>query len=472
MFFLLIFLVFSLKGLSFAINTQHIQIGSQTFFISPHKTFIFYKSNFYPNREIFLSPNNYLEVLSQELSSSDFSISEDQTMRDTYFYKQWYLDFLKVPTSWPYSQGEGVIVAILDTGIDLEHQDLKSNIWKNKNEDWLDEETPGYNGLDDDGNGIIDDYYGYNAIENTGNVQDNNGHGTAIAGIISAACNNWGICGIAPRAIILPIKVLNQYGSGYISDVLKGISYALEIKKLSHLPMVFNLSWAIYDADEPLLEAIRALLEENIIFVNSAGNDHLNLENYPLYPACYNLKNVIVVTSVNQDGYLSTFANYGIEYVDIAAPGENIFTCDLNNNFKFISGTSFAAANVSGIAALLFSLSPHLLATQIKDLLWTSCIKKEELSSFIYQGCVANAYRSIYNLLSNNPGDINGDYEISIIDALLLARLILTSKESIDLLIGDVNCDTKIDIIDALLIARYALRLPLAGWCKQYSFSH
>ncbi len=449
MFFILFAFLLLQPSLSFSV--EKVKIGKKTFFITKQKDFILYKDSLYPNRKIFLY--------------------KEGTEKDN-INKQWYLTYIKAPVVWHYTKGENVIVAILDSGISLYHKDLRDNIWKNRQEDWIDDKTPGYNGLDDDHNGIIDDYYGYNAIMDNNNIQDDNGHGTYIAGIIAASCNNWGICGIAPKAKILPIKVLNKDGTGYISDALKGIAYVLKIYKIYHIPIVFNLSWGIYEYDELLFEAIRETIDKHIIFITSAGNDSLNLVQYPIYPACYKLENVIATTSINKEGFLSTFANFSSEFIDIAAPGENIFTCDLKNNFRKVSGTSFAAANVSGVTALIFSILPNITPENIKRLLWTSCIRNTALNDYIHNGCIINAYRSIFNLLAHHPGDINDDDNIDIIDALMLARIALSLNPPIDLLKGDVNCDTKIDITDALLIARKSLNLPTFDWCKQYFLSN
>ena len=205
-----------------------------------------------------------------------------------------------VVEAWSESIGENVIIAVIDTGINASHEDLQENI------------------LDD-----------WDFVNNTSNVQDNSaaqGHGTQIAGIIAAQKDNGaGIAGVAPGAKILPLKVF-QNGVAYTSDIIAAIAYAEE-----HHATIANCSWGSRFENPALQEAME---NSSMLFVCAAGNGLYNVDEYPVYPAAFDLDNIISVTSIDANGHLSRFANYGIQSVDIAAPGNNILTTWIDGGYQ------------------------------------------------------------------------------------------------------------------------------------------
>lgn len=211
------------------------------------------------------------------------------------------------------SSGKENVVAVIDTGIDIEHPDLKSSIWVNKGE------IQG-NGIDDDGNGYIDDVNGWDFYNNDNTVfdpMDGDQHGTHVAGIIGASNNGMGIIGVAPEVKIMPLKFIGPFG-GTTVDAIKAIEYA---KKKG--VKIVNCSWANNTYDAALKEAIE---NSGALLVASAGNNGELIDSGVSYPAAFNSSNIISVASINNKGDLSDFSNYGVKNVDIAAPGEGILS--------------------------------------------------------------------------------------------------------------------------------------------------
>ena len=261
--------------------------------------------------------------------------------------------------AWENSQGEGVLIAVLDSGIDLDQPDLVDSFYTNNRE------IAG-NRIDDDGNGYIDDKTGWDFYNDDNSVNDSayysdQWHGTHVAGIISAQKdNNTGIAGVAPEAKILPIKIF-QGGMAYTSDIIDAIAYADEMGA-----KVINCSWGSR-FNNPALE--QAIANSSALFVCASGNNLYNMDNYPVYPAAYSTShnNVISVAAVDQSGKLCRFSNYGPNTVDIAAPGKSIISTWINGEYQSLDGTSMSAAFVSGAAALVFSEGTYTSASAAKE---------------------------------------------------------------------------------------------------------
>lgn len=270
--------------------------------------------------------------------------------------EQWYLNHCGIPSAFNYMKYAGgqssVIVAVIDTGVDIDHQDLSKNIWKNT------KEIPD-NGIDDDGNGYIDDYYGVNVLTNKGNGDDDNGHGTHVAGIIAAQNNNIGTVGIAYKTTIMPIKAAAASGYFLQSDIAKAILYAYE-----NGAEVINMSFGGSACSIAVQDAI-ATAYTRCVLVASAGNDGRPNEDansllgaIPNYPAA--LTYVLGVMAVDQIGKETYFTNWdvklynGTEY-ELYAPGYNIMSTLPDNRYGILSGTSMAAPVVSAFAAILRS---------------------------------------------------------------------------------------------------------------------
>ncbi|MFC5404398.1 S8 family serine peptidase, partial [Cohnella soli] len=239
----------------------------------------------------------------------------------------------------------------LDTGIDVTHPDLANNIYTNPNE------IPD-NGIDDDGNGYMDDVHGYDFANGDATVFDSatdDKHGTHVAGIIAAEANDIGVRGVAPGVSLLPLKFITG-GSGYTSDAIEAIEYAQTMGV-----SILNVSFGGPDNNPALRDA---LAQSGMLIVAAAGNHGGSVDTTPVYPASYTLANLISVTAIDNQGKLASFAGYG-STVDVAAPGVGIVSTLPNESYGALSGTSMAAPFVTGIAALLKSKYPDLTNAQI-----------------------------------------------------------------------------------------------------------
>lgn len=256
---------------------------------------------------------------------------------------------------------EDMIVAVIDTGVDWNHPDLKQNIYSNPNE------IPN-NGIDDDHNGFIDDVHGWNFIDNNPNSMDDNGHGTHCAGVIGAdGRNGIGIAGINWKVKILPIKIMDSKGSGDLQSALDGIHYAIKMGA-----KVLSNSWGGDPYSEFMREAIEEAKKKNRLFIAAAGNDGTDNDEDPLYPASYKVENVISVAATDNRDQMANFSNRGARSVHLGAPGVWIYSTIPNARYENFSGTSMATPHVAGGAALLWTALPQLTAIEIKERLMKS----------------------------------------------------------------------------------------------------
>ncbi len=272
---------------------------------------------------------------------------------------------IDAPEAWDIqASAEGVIVAVIDTGINYNHQDLKNSMWKNSGESGLDAngKDKAKNGVDDDGNGYIDDVYGINAINGKGDPLDDHYHGTHCAGVIGASSNDGvGMAGIAPKVKLMGCKFLSATGSGYTSDALECIEYARKMG--AH---IMSNSWGGGGSSQALYDSIDAARKQGIIFVAAAGNNYSSVDLSPHYPASYIVDNVVSVGSIDRAGNISGFSNYGSGMVHLFAPGSDIYSCAIstdtaltNSSYRSVSGTSMATPHVSGTFALLKARYPN-----------------------------------------------------------------------------------------------------------------
>ena len=268
---------------------------------------------------------------------------------------------IDAPEAWDLTTGSSnVIVAVVDSGVDYNHDDLIANMWTNPGE------IPN-NSLDDDGNGYIDDYYGINTVDDSGDPMDDRGHGTHCAGIIAAAGNNdIGVAGVCWTAKIMALKFLDADGEGYISDEVKCIEYAIE--KGAH---IINASLGGPGFSYSEKRAIDSSKDAGILFVAAAGNDGSDNDEKPFYPASCDCDNIIAVAATNYKDNLASFSNYGAYSVDVAAPGASIYSTVPNNQYSHKSGTSMATPCVAGLAALILSYyGPPAQEKRILSLDW------------------------------------------------------------------------------------------------------
>jgi len=242
------------------------------------------------------------------------------------------------------TDARGVPIAIVDSGIALNHPEFSDQLWANPNE------IPN-NGIDDDNNGYIDDIHGWDFVDLDNEADDLAGHGTHISGIIGARGDNaTGITGVAWRAEIIPLKFLDGNLEGSTSDAIAAIRYATDAGA-----RVINLSWGTTAANTLLLDALRDASNQGIVLVAAAGNSNRDLEFFPLYPASFNLDRLVPVAATDSRGFLSKGSNYGLEEVTLAAPGRSIWSTDLNDGYRYRTGTSMAAPQVSAVVALLMA---------------------------------------------------------------------------------------------------------------------
>lgn len=357
-----------------------------------------------------------------KVAQADQSIRLSSTSNDTYSNTQWAIDN---PGYYSYISSKGeiqkqskidvdmnvpeamkklennknakrsVIVAVIDTGVDYKHPDLKGHMWINQNE------IPGDH-KDNDGNGYIDDYYGWDFYNNDSSVchykynkkqkmylnnpKDNDNHGTHVAGIIGAiADNNIGIAGVASGIDIkiMSLKINGGYDStGYVSSAIEAIKYA-ELMGAD----ICNLSWGSEETVIPLEEVIK---DSDMLFIASAGNTKEDNDKIPIYPASYKFDNMISVAYINANGRLADYSDYGVTSVDLAAPGEDILSTVVGT-YATMSGTSMAAAQVSGIAAILYAFGDNLYPANVKHLLLNNIKHFPDLDGYLVHPGIPDA---------------------------------------------------------------------------------
>ncbi|MBF2025159.1 MAG: S8 family serine peptidase [Oscillatoriales cyanobacterium C42_A2020_001] len=267
----------------------------------------------------------------------------------------WGLDRVKAPEAWAQGYtGQGVVVAVIDTGVDYTHPDLDNNIWMNTGETW--------DGIDNDGNGFIDDVLGWDFVNWDNNPMDDDSHGTHVAGTIAAENNGFGVTGVAYNAKIMPIKVLGPNGGSY-ADVAAGIVYAA-----NQGADVINLSLGGGYFNNLVAAAVQYATEKGAVVVMASGNEG---SSQPSFPA--NLASTwgIAVGAIDSSDRLANFSNRaGTVPLDfVAAPGTRIWSTVPNNTYSAYSGTSMATPHVAGVAALMLSANPTLTPGQVETIL-------------------------------------------------------------------------------------------------------
>ena len=268
-----------------------------------------------------------------------------------------------------------VIVAVIDDGIDLTHPDLIDAIWTNPGE------VAG-NGIDDDRNGYVDDVHGWDFANNDNNPTSVGGHGVHTAGTIGAVAGNGiGVAGVAAGVTIMPLRFIGDARSGLTSDALAALNYSV-----AQRVRISSNSWGGSTADASLRSGITAAGAAGQLFVAAAGNSTQNIDITPAYPAAFTMTNLISVASSNSTGGLSTFSNFGVTGVDLAAPGEPIYSTYLNGGYQWMAGTSMATPQVAGAAAVLLSAYPTLTVAQLRTALLTSVHKAAAFTGKVATG--------------------------------------------------------------------------------------
>jgi len=369
----------------------------------------------------------YMSDPNVEYAEPNYALCAAEAPNDPYFRNQWALHNdgtyaggtagadIKAPSAWDISTGSNnVIVAIVDTGIDYTHNDLTKNIWQNAGE------TNCSNNVDDDRNGYIDDCMGWDFADNTNDPMDDIGHGTHVAGIIGAVGNNLnGISGVMWNVKLMPLKIFSaarpENGGcvgGYVSDEIEAIQYVVNWVSRGVNVKVINASYRQYAFCNAERDAIYLANGAGVVFVAAAGNENVNNDVTPAYPASYNVPNIISVAATDQDDRRVPFSNYGPNTVHVAAPGVYTFSTvpyGMEQSgygiLEFMAGTSMAAPHVAGLAGLLFSYYDGVQNTafncwQVRDTIRRYVDKKPTLEGWIQSGGRVNAYRALSSLLS------------------------------------------------------------------------
>jgi hypothetical protein len=308
---------------------------------------------------------------------------------DKYYDRQWYLEKINAPGAWERTTGsKEIVIAVIDAGVQIDHPDLKNNIWENSNE-------IADNGKDDDANGFIDDVSGWDFVGDNNNpspdfnktwTEGGLSHGTIVSGIIAAEGNNKeGVTGITWKSKIMPLRVLNDAGAGSMRDVIRAIDYA--VQNGAH---IINFSFVGENYSQGLKEAIVRAHEAGVLIVAAGGNENTNdvgynIDEVPLYPVCHDGSDnmVIGVAATDALDQKAEFSGYGISCIDISAPGVSFFgTVASNPGFDqnqfselydgYWSGTSMAAPVVSGSLALILSINPTISKQEAIDILMSS----------------------------------------------------------------------------------------------------
>lgn len=340
---------------------------------------------------------------------------------DPDFAKQWGMNDIGASKGWQKTRGEQMVVAVIDTGVDYTHEDLVDNLWRNPGETGKDSQgrDKATNGVDDDGNGFIDDVVGWDFATNDNKPYDlagdplqvimqgmNPGHGTHCAGNVGARADNGkGVAGVAPNVKIMAMRFLTEKGQGSTAGAVQAIDYAVKMGA-----KVLSNSWGS-EGEDPneaqenlaLREAIQRAEAAGVLFVAAAGNGHSGVgydndtDPKPAYPASYDYDSIISVAAIAQDNTLGAFSNWGVKSVDIAAPGVVVYSTTVGNKYSDVvvdmfgmkatwDGTSMAAPHVSGAAALYWAAHPTLTAKEVKAAILKTATPHSNLAGKLVTG--------------------------------------------------------------------------------------
>lgn len=320
-------------------------------------------------------------------------------IRDPRFTEQWALSNdgarggkkgadISAMNAWAVTTGsDKVVVAVLDSGVDYNHSDLVGNMWTRP------DNIPAY---EDAQLGTFQDLHGFNALENAADPMDDNGHGTHCAGIIGAeGGNDIGIAGVNWKVQIMPLKFMNAGGFGTTKDAIEAINYVINRKKAGVNVRVISASWGSTMKSRALEDVIRKAYEADILFVAASGNATTNNDRRPHYPSSYNVPNVISVAALDRNDNLASFSNYGVKSVAIAAPGVDILSTWLSDEYEEKSGTSMATPVVSGVAALIVSKNPKISVDDLKKRVLASVDPLASLKGKVTTGGRINAEKAL-----------------------------------------------------------------------------
>ncbi len=341
--------------------------------------------------EDYLAQNSFVDAFELD-AVRQFEVATSSN--DPYAGNLWGMNKIDAKDAWGISTGsQSVVVAVIDTGVDYTHSDLAANIWRNSGE------IAG-NGVDDDGNGMVDDLYGYDFLNNDGDPMDDNGHGTHVSGTIAAVGNNGiGVVGLNWTTSIMALKFLGSNGQGYISDAIRAVNYATMERTVYGVNIrVMNNSWGGGGFSSAMQSAIQAANDAGILFVAAAGNSGSNNDLSPQYPANYAPANVISVAATNQYDQLAYFSCYGATTVDVAAPGMSIYSTLPGNRYGSYSGTSMATPHVAALAALAWAVDPTATVAEVRSAILNGAESVAALSGKVVTGGRINAFNTLQRM--------------------------------------------------------------------------
>lgn len=290
--------------------------------------------------------------------------------------------------AWETTKGsDELVVAVLDSGVEYTHPDLKANMWTRPASvaAYTDKEL-----------GQINDIHGFNAVTNSGDPMDDNGHGTHCAGIVGAVGDNGvGVAGVNWKVQIMPLKFMGKGGFGTTKDAIEAINYTIERKRAGVPVRIISASWGSTLYSRALEDAIRKAGEAGILFIAASGNSSQNTDRVKHYPAGYNLPNVLSVAALNRRDELASFSNYGAATVHVAAPGAEIVSTWLGGDYFEASGTSMATPAVAGVAALALAANPKLTMEGLRELIIEATDPIDSLKGKTVSGGRLNAARAV-----------------------------------------------------------------------------
>lgn len=326
-------------------------------------------------------------------AEQDHVIHATQTIpSDPYFSNLWGMSQasdadIDAPEAWDLYKGDpNFVVAVTDTGVDYTHEDLAANIWTNPGE------IPG-DGIDNDGNGYIDDVHGYDFYANDGDPMDEHNHGTHCSGTIGGVGDNGvGVTGVNWHVKIMACRFLGADGSGTSADAMRALDYlrTMNVKVSSN-------SWGGDGYEQAMYDAIQGASSFGHLFVCAAGNDATDNDAVPFYPATYACDNLISVAAIDSTGARAYFSNWGANGVDLGAPGQSILSTVRGNGYAYFSGTSMATPHVSGVTTLLYSLHPTWTYTQVKNRILSTTKPMTSMGGITQTGGIIDAYNAIHN---------------------------------------------------------------------------
>lgn len=347
-----------------------------------------------PNVQIKLEPNEVRQDF-----SDNYEVDANSVPNDPMFAEQWALNNegqnggkskadISAVEAWKKTKGsKKVVVAVLDTGVDYNHQDLATNMWTRP------DNVPAYK---DDQLGTVNDINGFDADAKLQDPMDDNGHGTHCAGVIGAEGDNAeGIAGVNWEVEIMPLKFLSRGGFGSTKNAIEAINYVIDRKRAGVNIRIVSNSWGSTAKSKALEDVIRAAGEEGILFIAAAGNDGSDNDKYPHYPSNYDLPNMVSVAALDRNDNLAQFSNLGVKTVHVAAPGKDIMSTWLNAGYREASGTSMATPYVSGVAALIVAQNPRISLEKLREKLVNSVDKLDSLNGKIKSGGRINASKAV-----------------------------------------------------------------------------